>query len=397
MNINSLQPTESPERIISLDLLRGFALLGILIMNIISFSHIGTGYINPTVGAGIEGYNGWIHGFSHLFADMRFMSIFSMLFGAGILIFSDNAIKKGMTAWTYHYRRMLLLIVIGFIHAYLIWMGDILVAYAICGSIAFLMRNLKTRTLFIVGGIFYVIPILLSFMTYFFVPQEQLAEIFKFWIPTQEEVNWEVMAYRGSYMDQMSPRIAGAIKLQTLIFLLEAMWRVLSMMLLGMILYRKGILSAQRDNAFYQKLLLIGLTAGLIISGTGLYRAYNLDWNGVWYMNVGHHYNYIASLLVAIAYIGLIMLWNKSNILNGLKSRLIAVGRLAFTNYILTSIICTFIFYGHGLGLFGTMDRLHQWGIITLVWGILLLISPIILKKYKRGPLEWVWRKLTYL
>ncbi len=397
MNITSLQPTASPERIQSLDLLRGFALLGILIMNIISFSNIGTGYINPTVGAGLEGYNGWIHGFSHLFAEMRFLSIFSMLFGAGILVFSDNAVKKGKTAWKYHYRRMLLLIVIGFIHAYLIWMGDILVAYAICGSIAFLMRKWKTSTLFIVGGIFFVIPVLLSLMTYFFVPQEQLEEIFGFWIPTQEKVDWEIIAYRGSYMDQMSPRMTSAIELQTLVFFIESLWRVLSMMLLGMILYRKGILSAKRDNAFYQKLLLIGLTVGLVMSATGLYRAYNLDWNGVWYMNVGHHYNYIASILVALAYIGLIMLWHKSNILQGLKSRMKAVGRLAFTNYILTSIICTFIFYGHGLGLFATMDRLHQWGIILLVWAFLLLISPIILKKYKRGPLEWVWRKLTYL
>ncbi|MBN4065850.1 DUF418 domain-containing protein [Candidatus Amoebophilus asiaticus] len=397
MNITSLQPTDSPERIQSLDLLRGFALLGILIMNIISFSDIGTGYINPTVGAGLEGYNGWIHGFSHLFADMRFMSIFSMLFGAGILIFSDNAVEKGKTAWKFHYRRMLLLIVIGFIHSYLIWMGDILVGYAICGSIVFLMRKWKTRTLFIVGGIFFVIPVLLSLMTYFFTPKEQLVEIFKFWVPTQEEVDWEILAYRGSYMDQMSPRMAGAIKLQTFIFFIEYMWRVLSMMLLGMILYRKGIMSAQRDNGFYQKLLFIGLMAGLVISGTGLYRAYILDWNGVWYMNVGHHYNYIASIFVALAYIGLIMLWNKSNILKGLKSRLSAVGRLAFTNYILTSIICTFIFYGHGLGLFATMDRLHQWGIILSVWALLLLISPVILKKYKRGPLEWVWRKLTYL
>lgn len=397
MNIISLQPTASTERIQSLDLLRGFALFGILIMNIISFSNIGTGYINPTLGAGLEGYNGWIYGFNHLFAEMRFMSIFSMLFGAGILIFSDNAMKKGKTAWKYHYRRMLLLIVIGFIHAYLIWMGDILVAYAICGSIAFLMRKCNTRTLFIVGGIFFVIPVVLSLMSYFFTPQEKLEEIFRFWNPTQESVDWEISAYCGSYMDQMSPRISGAIELQTLVFLIEYIWRVLSMMLLGMILYRKGILSAQKDNAFYQKLLLIGLTAGLVISGTGLYRAYNQGWNGIWYMNVGHHYNYIASLLIAIAYIGLIMLWNKSNILQGLKSRLKAVGRLAFTNYIMTSIICTFIFYGHGLGLFATMDRLHHWGIILLVWAFLLFISPVILKKYKRGPLEWAWRKLTYL
>lgn len=395
--MNKLKPTDANERIHSLDLLRGFAILGILIMNIVSFSNIGTGYLNPTIGAGIEGYNGIIHAFSYLFADMRFMSIFSMLFGAGILIFSDNAFKKGSNAGKYHYRRMFWLLIFGCIHAYLIWMGDILVLYAICGSIAFLMRKWKIKTLFIVGGIFFVIPILFSLTTYYFVPQEQLQEIFKFWSPNQEEINMEITAYRGSYLEQMKPRITGAIEIQTLSFPIEQLWRILSMMMLGMILYKKGILSAQKEKSFYRKLFIIGMFIGLILSGVGLYRAYAYDWNGIWYMNVGHFYNYIASIAVALGYIGLIMLWSKSNIFNSLQSRFKAVGKLAFTNYILTSIICTFIFYGHGLGLFAKLDRLQQWGVILFVWMILLYISPIILRKFSKGPLEYLWRRLTYL
>lgn len=396
--MNKLNPINIYERIESIDLLRGFALLGILIMNIISFSNIGTGYMNPTIGAGIEGYNGFIHGFSYLFADMRFMSIFSILFGAGILIFSDNAIRKGTNAGKYHYRRMLLLLIFGLIHAYLIWMGDILVMYAICGSIAYLMRNWSAKKLFIVGGIFFVVPILFSLSTYFFTPQEQLQEIFKFWTPTQEEIDTEILVYQqGSYVDQLKPRISSAIELQTLVFLIEQSWRILSMMMLGMILYRKGILSAQKEKSFYQRYLIMGLASGLALSGAGLYAAYSFDWDGIWFMNVGHFYNYVASLCVALGYIGLIMLWSKSNILLGLQSRLKAVGKLAFTNYILTSLICTFIFYGHGLGLFATMDRLEQMGIVTIVWMILLIISPMILEKYKRGPLESIWRRFTYL
>ncbi len=395
--MNKLKSITANERIQSIDLLRGFALLGILIMNIISFSNIGTGYINPTVGAGLDGYNGIIHGFSFLFADMRFMSIFSILFGAGILIFSDNAIKKGRTPGKYHYRRMLLLLIFGFIHAYLIWMGDILVMYAICGSIAYLMRNWKIKTLFIVGGIFFVIPILFALITYFFTPQEQLEDIFRFWTPTQEEISIETLAYQGSYMEQMKPRIESAIQLQTLLFLLEQSWRILSMMMLGMILYKKGILSAQKEKGFYQLLFMIGLFSGISLSGVGLYRAYSHEWNGIWYMNVGHYYNYIASIGVALGYIGLIMIWSNSGVLMGLQSRLKAVGKMAFTNYILTSLICTFIFYGHGLGLFATFDRLQQWGVILFIWIILLVLSPIILKKHDKGPLEYLWRKFTYL
>ncbi len=395
--MNKLKSINTNQRIESIDLLRGFALLGILIMNIISFSHIGTGYMNPTVGAGIEGYNGIIHGFSYLFADMRFMSIFSILFGAGILIFSDNALKKEMNAGVYHYRRMFLLLCFGLIHAYLIWMGDILVMYAICGCIAYLMRNWSIRKLLILGSVFFVIPILFSLSTYFFMPQEELQEIFKFWTPTQEEIDVEILAYQGSYMGQLKPRISSAIELQTLVFLIETSWRVLSMMMLGMILYRKGILSAQKEKIFYQRFLIKGLASGLAFSAAGLYAAYSFEWDGVWYMNVGHFYNYIASLAVALGYIGLIMLWSKTNFLMGLQSRLKAVGRLAFTNYILTSLICTFIFYGHGLGLFSTLDRLEQMGIVLVVWMILLIISPMILEKYKRGPLESIWRKFTYL
>lgn len=394
---DNIKPTHPKNRIHSLDLLRGFAILGILIMNIISFSNIGTGYINPTVGAGIEGYNGVLHAFGYVFADMRFMSIFSILFGAGVLLFTDNLKKKKLSLTRYHYKRMVLLLIFGLIHAYLIWMGDILVAYAICGSFVFLMRNKKTKTLLLVGSVFFCIPIVLSLSNYFFAPQEILVETYSFFTPTQEKTNNEIAAYTGSYLDQMEPRMEGAIELQTLLFLLEQFWRVMSMMLLGMILYRKGVLSAERDNSYYKNLIWIGLSVGLIISIMGLYRSYDKDWYGVWVMSVGHQYNYIASVFVALAYIGLIMLWSKSNIFTLFKARLQAAGRLAFTNYIGTSLICTFIFYGHGLGLFATMDRLQQWGVILFIWALILIISPLILKRYRQGPLEWLWRKLTYL
>ena len=397
MNKKSLIERNSNERIQSLDLLRGFALLGILIMNIISFSDIGIAYINPTVGAGLEGYNGIVHAFSYLFADMRFMSIFSILFGAGIMIFSNNALQKGLHSGKYHYRRMFLLLLFGFIHAYLIWLGDILVMYAICGSIVFLMRNWKIKTLYIVGSIFFTIPIILSLSTFLFVPAEGLQEIFKFWTPTKDEINIEILAYRGSYIEQMPTRIAGAIEIQTLIFLTEQSWRILSMMILGMILYKKGILSANKENTFYRRLFINGMLLGITLSAIGLYRAYAYNWNGIWYMTMGHYYNYIASLSVALGYIGLIMLWSKTTFMVNWQLRLKAVGRLAFTNYILTSIICTLIFYGHGLGLFASLDRLQQWSIILIVWSILLYISPIILKKYNKGPLEFIWRKFTYL
>lgn len=385
------------QRIHSLDLLRGFALLGILIMNIISISNIGMGYVNPTIGAGIEGYNGYFYGFAYLFADMRFMSLFSILFGAGVLLFAESIERKELSPKKYHYKRMFFLLLFGMIHAYLIWMGDILVSYAICGSIVFLMRKWRTRTIWIIGVIFFLIPVLLSLMNYAFAPPQELEKAYSFWIPTQIEIDEEIAAYTGTYMDQMAPRFKSAVQMQTFLFLIEMMWRVLSMMLLGMLLYRSKVLTAGRDYVFYKKLMVFAFAIGLLLSATGLYRSYANEWNGVWTMSVGHQYNYIASVFVALGYIGLIMMWSKSDFWTSMKLRLQAVGRLAFTNYIGTSVICTFIFYGHGLGMFGRFDRLQQWGVILLVWLIILIISPLVLKKYKQGPLEKLWRKLTYM
>ena len=396
MTDQAASPVLSSDRIQSLDLLRGFALLGILIMNITSFSHIGTAYINPLVGAGIDGHNAPIHAFAYLFADMRFMSLFSILFGAGIMLFSNNIKRKNKSAVKYHYKRMFWLLIFGMIHAYLIWLGDILVPYAICGSIVFLMRNLKIRTLAIIAGFFFVIPTALSLLTYFGAPQETLESSFAFWTPTQEAIDSETSAYLGSYLDQMPQRVNDAIFLQTFLFLTEQMWRILSMMILGMILFKKDIITAQRDKSFYKKMFISFFSFGLLLSAVGLARSYSKEWDGIWVMNIGHHYNYIASAFMALGYLAFIMLWSQSDLFGKLQSRLKAVGRLAFTNYILTSVLCITIFYGHGLGLFGQLDRLEQWFVIILVWMILLAISQPILKKYEKGPLEALWRKLTY-
>lgn len=132
-------------RIHSLDLLRGFAVLGILIMNITSFSQIGMAYMNPAIGAGLEGYNQYFHAFNFIFADTRFMSIFSILFGAGVVLFTQRIEAKGERVAALHFRRMFWLLLFGLIHAYFIWVGDILVAYAICGSFVFFLEKNQFR------------------------------------------------------------------------------------------------------------------------------------------------------------------------------------------------------------------------------------------------------------
>ena len=390
------QPIDLKNRIHSLDLLRGFAVLGILIMNITSFSQISMAYMNPTIGAGLEGYNQYFHAFNYIFADTRFMSIFSMLFGAGVVLFTQRIEAKGKRVAALHYKRMFWLLLFGLIHAYFIWVGDILVTYAICGSLVFFFRKKSIRTLFIMAVILFLIPISLKFMTYYGMPADALESTFAFFHPSAEEIASQTNAMRGTYLEQMPLRVEDAIQIQTLVFMIEMFWRASAMMLLGMILYRKGILSAEKSTAYYKKLMWVGFVPGLILSGIGLSQVYASEWNAAYVMNIGANYKFVSGLFMALGYIGLVIWCYKKGIFKKFQNRLRATGRMAFTNYIGMSVICTLLFNGHGLGLFGTLDRLQQFLIVISVWVLILIISPLVLKNYRLGPLEWLWRKLTY-
>jgi uncharacterized protein len=390
------QPINLKNRIHSLDLIRGFAVLGILIMNITSFSQISMAYTNPTIGAGLEGYNQYFHGFNYIFADTRFMSIFSILFGAGVVLFTQRIEAKGRRVVALHYKRMFWLLIFGLIHAYFIWAGDILVAYAICGSLVFFFRKKSIRTLLIMTVILFLIPICLNYMTYYGMPEEALESTFAFFYPSTEQIAAQTKIMQGSYIEQMPLRIENALELQTLVFMIDTFWRTSAMMLLGMILYRKGILSGDNSTAYYKNMIWVGFVPGLIISSVGLNQVYSSDWSGAYVMNIGANYKFVSGLLMALGYIGLVIWIYKKGIFKKLQNRLQATGRMAFTNYIGMSVICTLIFNGHGLGLFGTFDRLQQFLIVMGVWVIMLIISPKVLKKYQFGPLESMWRKLTY-
>ena len=394
--LSHLQSKSLNNRIHSLDLIRGFAVLGILIMNITNFSHVNVAYMNPTIGAGLEGYNQYFHAFNYIFADTRFMSIFSILFGAGVVLFTNNAILKGKRAGVLHFKRMFWLLLFGIVHAYLIWEGDILVTYAICGCLIFLLRKKTIRALLIISIILFIVPLTFNLMTYYGLTMDELESTFAFFHPSSEQITKEIKIMQGSFLEQMPIRLENAIEFQTFVFLIETFWRTTSLMLLGMILYRKGVLSADKSISYYNKMILIGFGIGLIVSLTGLNQSYDSEWSGAYVMSIGANYKIISGLFMAIGYIGLVIWCFKKGIFKKLQNRLQATGRMAFTNYIGMSIICTLIFNGHGLGLYGTLDRLQQFLIVVAIWVLILIVSPLVLKKYRFGPLEWLWRKLTY-
>lgn len=394
-------PVRAGERIIALDVLRGFALLGILIMNIQGFSMPEAAYFVPTTYGNLEGVNRWVWIISHVMADQKFMSIFSMLYGAGIVLLTSKLEDRGESARGLHYRRTFWLLVIGLCHAYLLWSGDILTSYAVCAAIVFWFRNLKPRNLLIMGIIVFLISPLLMFGTFTMLqqaPPEAVQAVVADFAPTIQEIEAELAAYRGGLGAQMAERVPSSISMQTASFFFYTFWRAAGLMLVGMALYKWGVFSAKRSARFYNSLLIAGLVIGLPLVIYGVIDNFANDWN-VLYARFGPGllYNYIGSIFIALAYTAAIMRMVQTNIFAAFQERLAAVGRTALTNYLLQSILATLIFYGTGLGFFGSVERWGQILIVLLIWLLQLFVSPIWLRSFRFGPFEWLWRSLTYM
>jgi uncharacterized protein len=387
------------DRIDSLDVLRGFAVLGILVMNIQTFSMPMAAYVNPTAWGSLSGIDAVVWYLSHLLTDQKMMGLFSMLFGAGIILFTERAAGHGKSAAAYHYRRNLWLLIFGAIHAYLLWYGDVLFLYAVCAFMLYPLRNMKPKKLMIVGVIFLSISSMVYLLTAVGVStmsDEQIAaEIMSSWSPSAEQLATEIAAYQGNWTSQMSARLPATREMHGFVFFIWGIWRAAGMMLLGMALYKFGILSAKADDKIYWRLLAAGVLIGLPVI------AYGIHWNirNEWALNslfIGSQFNYWASVLVSVGWMAALVLILKKGALTWLTSRLAAVGRMAFSNYIMHTIICGYIFYGHGLGLFSEVERSGQILIVIAIWILQLTMSPIWLRHFRFGPLEWLWRSLTY-
>jgi uncharacterized protein len=400
MNNAELTPIQSSARLESIDVLRGVAVLGILLMNIRLFGMPFAAYFNPMAYGDISGINQWLFWLTSLFADQKFMTIFSMLFGAGIVLMGERAEASGRSPAWLLYKRNTWLLVLGAMHAYLLWYGDILVVYALCGFFVILFRRRSATTQFIIGLLMLAIGSALSFMAGLSLenwPPDQLEEAISDWAPGAALIAEEVAAYQGAWIDQQAHRVPHSFEFHTLVFLYWGFWRAGGLMLIGMAAYRWGLFSASLDPSRYRRLALIGLLIGLPIVAWGLFKNEADGWIFETGFFLNYQYNYWGSLPVSMAYVGLVMLWCQGARLARLRARMSAVGRMAFSNYIAQSVICTLIFYGHGLGLFGQMQRWQMFLVVIAVWTVLLLVSPWWLARFRFGPLEWLWRSLTYL
>ena len=391
-------PVSQAARIDAIDVLRGFALLGILAINIQYFAMPDAAYFNPTAYGDLQGANLQVFLWSRLLADQKFMTIFSMLFGAGIVLMAARAAEPG-DARRRHYRRMAWLGLIGLLHAHLLWAGDILFLYAVCGMLVFPLRGLSPRLLLAIGAAAISVASAISLAGGTSLPYWPDAArsdfIATLWQPPPAMVDADLAAYRGGWLEQLPARSATAFTFETFILLTWGMWRAGGLMLIGMALFKLDVFRAQRSRRFYGALAVAALVLGFSIDGYGVVLDFRYGWD-IWSFFQGEQFNYWASIAVSLGYVGLVMLACRTPALRGATRPFAAVGQTALTNYLLQTVICTTIFYGHGLGWYGSVDRLGQIGVVAGVWALQLIASPLWLRRYRFGPAEWCLRALTY-
>ena len=409
-------PVSENQRIESLDVLRGFALLGILLLNIIGFGFVSAAYTAPalTVDSAAE-VAAWV--LVDLTAEGAMRALFSILFGAGVVLFlgRDN-VGRGRL----HYKRSFWLLVFGLCNGYvLLWTGDILVTYALCGFLLFLFRNVGGRQLLIAALVLIGVLTLYNTAIHFGLlhmqslgkeaaelyaqgkpVSEELANMHQGWqefavdfYPSDAQIAEELAARGGTYLTAFNWTLVHNTDI-----LLGYLWYIslpdaLVGMVLGMALFKLGVLQGQLPLSVYRNMAILGLSVGLTVNAYELWTAHASQFDLVASFNQLMPTYHLGRIALAMGWIGVIVLLHRS--LN-LGSRLAAVGRMALTNYLLHSLICLFIFTGAGLGLIDQMTRWQVYGVVLGIWILQLYLSPWWLARYHYGPAEWLWRVLTY-
>lgn len=398
LEVSALGPSAPQERIAAIDALRGFALLGILIVNIRLFANIDAVYFNPLAAGPLSRADLAVWWMGELLAESKFMTLFSMLFGVGVVLMYERRRQAGLPTARVHYRRMLGLFIIGMAHAYVIWHADILVPYAVCGCMVFLFRRWRAGWLITAGLGFLLIGtgliVLFHLSLPFWSPADQ-QEFQVTLVPSASAIADEIRVHRGSWLEQMPRRAEDAVGMQIFLMAVWIFWRVTGLMLIGMGLFKVGVLSGRADRRVYVGLLLAAVLVGLplILLGLWLHPAIARGEVGLFF--IGTLPNYWGSILLALGYAAGVMLLCRVAVPRWLGP-LAAVGRTALSNYLLQSLICTFLFYGHGFGLFGRVSWTGQVGIVVLIWAGQLAASSVYLRHFRMGPMEAAWRAFTY-
>lgn len=399
-------------RYLELDALRGFAVMGILAMNIVGFAMPGQSYLNPAVyspgGGGMTwgDISAWLVNF--ILVDGKMRGLFSILFGASMMLIIERTEAKGESAAKVHYSRMFWLALFGLAHMFLLWFGDILFLYAAIGCLAFFFRHMTAEKLlktalaiFLFGALLW--PLLMGFMLVVQAlgtgpnAEPEMAQNYRQLLSdldVQGEIARDLAAYRGSFMDAVNHKLDHYL-LHPISTIFQVGFETLPMMMIGMALLKNGFLLGQWDAAEYRRwgwrLVLIGGLISAVIGWVQIAR----DFDVVLVMNAAIAWTYLPRLMMSAGYAALlILLIQQCKSATWLHS-VAAAGRAAFTNYLGTSIVMCAIFYGWGLGLFGYIGRWELWLFVIGMWSLMLLWSKPWLMRFRYGPLEWLWRSLS--
>ena len=420
-------PVTQSERIRIIDSLRGIALLGILMMNIPYFALPHPMPDNLVVNNELGTINEKVWYFINWFLEGSQRAIFSMLFGAGIILFITRLEKRveGLMTAEYFIRRQLWLLVFGLINAFvLLWPGDILFEYALIGIIAFAFRRLSPKALLIAAGLCLVLMTVrenvdLSRRQSSIQKGEMVAKLDTSVVKLTEQQKGELGAMtgfkersgveaqrkemeknqrevRGSYAELYNnlSTISAQGEFQYTYYLI---WDILVMMFIGMAFYKTGVLTGDASSKVYWLLCIVGLAGGLLISYFRLQPIILTKFNRFDYVKtISFDYYEISRVVRSLGIFGLIMLLYKSGWFNWLFKLMQPVGQMAFTNYLAQSFICAIYFYGIGFGMFGKLQRYEIYFVVGVIWAVEIAWSHIWLRYFRFGPLEWLWRSLTY-
>ena len=398
--------TTSSDRIFSLDMIRGVAVMGIFSVNVIAFAMIEAAYFNPPAYGGWHGADLGLWATNMLVIDGKMRTLFSMLFGASTLLVIERAELAGRSGPKVHIRRMLVLLGFGMIHFYLIWFGDILTLYAASGLVVFLFRKLSVQRLIALGAAFLVGGMLLfsGFMFSQFhadlaahAPGATQASI-KEWneglgsfYPSAAKIAEDKALHLGPWISFVSDNLRdwNQVIVNTLIFMPDT----IGLMLLGMAGYKSGFLTGEWSDADYRRVARTAIPIGLVACACIV--SYDI-YSNFYIVGVFAAFVILATpfiTVMAFGYAALIILLSRGQ--GWLAQRIAAAGRSAFTNYLGTSLIATSVFYGWGLGLYGSLSRWQAWLLVPIVWAVMLAWSKPWLERFNYGPLEWAWRSLA--
>jgi uncharacterized protein len=400
--------TEAGPRIATLDIVRGIAVMGILAMNIIAFAMPFQAYLNPLAFGMDSAADYWSWVVSFVFVDGKMRGLFSFLFGASTLLVIERAEAAGRSAASAHFPRMLWLLFFGLLHFYFIWWGDILTTYALIGLVLFLFRRLATRAL-VAWGVALIIGQFLMFlgMGISIAALAQAAasanpdpETLRQWqsleaqfgVPTGQSLAEKLGAFRGAWSGLVENRLLErTLEPFSAVFFFG--WETLGYMLLGMAALKSGFFKGEWSAARYRRVVLTGFATSVPAYCALAWLLTRDGFSVPTLFLVAMAATTPFRPVMVVAYAALIILLTRRG--GALVDRIAATGRAAFTNYLGTSILMTTLFYGYGLGLYGTMNRVELWLVVFAMWALMLIWSKPWLDRYRYGPFEWLWRSLS--